>query len=144
MRTAEYDSPEEGEFRRKNEETNGRAAGAVYGVCDNNQTDRCLEEVDRLLEHHNLQIVIIDAGLSDYVFKIEKNEKKKWGCKYPKCRYYDPKSKVYCCVACSDDHYDYDRLHKEEKRAKSKLIRAGINVITNVINRRNGERDKNV
>ena len=37
-------------------------------------------------------------------------------CKYPGCCYYDPKSKVYCCAACSGDHYDYNRLHKETKK----------------------------
>ena len=39
-------------------------------------------------------------------------------CKYPKCYYYDSKSKVYCCAACSADHYNYDRLHKEKIKNK--------------------------
>lgn len=33
-------------------------------------------------------------------------------CKYPKCHYYKPGTKTYCCDACSSDHYDYDRLHR--------------------------------
>jgi len=42
--------------------------------------------------------------------------KKKRICKYPDCYYYDPKSKTYCCAACSGDHYDRDRLNKESRR----------------------------
>lgn len=146
MRTAKYDSPEEQEFRRKLEEANGDFDATAYGFCESNQNQLYdgLEEMDRLLKRHNLQVVIIDEGSTDCVFKIEKNEKKKWGCKYPKCHYYDPKSKVYCCAGCSDDHYDYDRLHKEERRAKNKLVHLVINIMTNIINRRNKERDKNV
>lgn len=125
MREAECGSLEEQEFRRKLEEVNGyffNFSATIYGCCDNNQTQDCLEEVDRLLKHHNLQIVIIDQKSSDYVFKIEENEKKERGCKYPECHHYDPESKVYCCAGCSSDHYDYDRLHKEEKEARSKLV----------------------
>jgi len=118
MRTALYDSPEEQEFRRKLEIANGDVGDTIYGFCENNENAvmDCLEEVDRLLKPHNLQVVIIDEGSTDYVFTIEGNEKGEKECKYPKCHYYDPKSKVYCCDACSGDHYDYDRLHKGKKR----------------------------
>ena len=37
------------------------------------------------------------------------------GCKYPRCFYYKPGAKTYCCDACSGDHFDYDRLKEEEK-----------------------------
>lgn len=43
--------------------------------------------------------------------------KKKRICKYPRCTYYDPKAKTYCCGACSSDSYDYDRL-KGQKNYK--------------------------
>lgn len=37
-------------------------------------------------------------------------------CKYPKCYYHSPGAEYYCCDACSGDHYDYDRLNKEEEK----------------------------
>ena len=119
MRTAIYDSPEHEEFRRKMEETSGDVGCTIYGFCENNQNrlNDCLEEVDRLLKRHNLQIVIIDDGSTDHIFKVETNGKEERSCKYPKCHYYDSKSKVYCCSACAGDHHDYDRLHKGKERS---------------------------
>ena len=63
------------------EETSGDVGNTVYGFCENNQNrvEDCLEEVDRLLKCHNLQIVIIGDGSTDHVFKIETNAKEKRG-----------------------------------------------------------------
>ena len=62
-------------------------------------------------------------SIKETVKKKISMKKKKRICKYPDCFYYSPKSKVYCCAACSGDHYDkaasiilkYDRLHKTTK-----------------------------
>ena len=56
------------------------------------------------------------ADLDEVISKAFSDVREKRSCKYPKCDYYDPKSKVYCCNACSGDHYDYDRLHKKKKK----------------------------
>ena len=75
MRTALYDSPEEQEFRRKLEETNGDVGCTIYGFCEHNENAvmDCLEGVDRLLKRYHFQVVIIDEGSTDHVFKIEGN-----------------------------------------------------------------------
>jgi len=41
---------------------------------------------------------------------------KKRICKYPDCGYYGENAKNYCCIGCSSDHYDMDRLKKGRKK----------------------------
>lgn len=37
-------------------------------------------------------------------------------CKYEDCINYGTQADKYCCVACSCDDYDYQRLKEEEKQ----------------------------
>jgi len=75
MRTAKCGSDECRKFERDLEENNGYNKNIIYEICDNNQTDKCLESVDKLLEPHGFEIVILDLGWSDYVFKIDQRRK---------------------------------------------------------------------
>lgn len=36
-------------------------------------------------------------------------------CMYPLCPNFDPRAGIYCCDACSEYHYDYTKLHNEDK-----------------------------
>lgn len=58
----------------------------------------------------------------------KKRRLRKYACKYPECYYYDPKSKTYCCDACSSDHYDYGRLKKGKE---SSILRSCFKLVMN-------------
>lgn len=47
---------------------------------------------------------------------------KKKVCMYPLCSNFDPKAGIYCCNGCANDHYDYARLHEENKDNKDTTL----------------------
>ncbi len=73
MRTVEHGSAEHSEFIEELNKANGDFGATIYGFCEFNRNaiEDCLEGIDNLLKSHDLEIVIIDDGSTDYVFKIE-------------------------------------------------------------------------